>query len=258
MQKDTITIYWSTPAFIPKEESWNMLYREPEPVFKDILGKRIKNVDSKNSIHACPASNNFFKNLYVIKSNIDDFCTWPEGYLKSISQRMDMESLSSINLDYFENKILLWSPRTSAMQDYADISYNLSWIFFAEEPLLCRFTAPYYPAHTPSENAILAGGEFDIGQWFRPFNLNYYIPYTNTKFEINYEDPLFYMQILTDKKVEFKRFNFNNELRNLSNEFRNPSGVYGKFMPLQKRYEMAKKSKILDIVLKEIKNNLVD
>lgn len=263
-ENNIITVYWSTPAFAPNQESWNMLYREPEPVLNDFLNKRAETKNPRKTVYACPATNDFLKNVFVIKSNLDDYAQWPEGYLEQVNDNVEDQDAFNHDpkkgayLQPFGNKMSLWCARHSAVEGYADITYNMSWIFFADEPLTMRFSAPYYPASSPAEGAILASGQFDIGQWFRPFNLNYFIPYTTSRFEIKIDDPLVYIQALTDKRIQFKRFNYSSEIMTMSNEFVTSPYRYGNFMPLYKRYEMAKNANMRSIVLNEIKKNLVN
>lgn len=259
-EKNIITVYWSCPTFNFREDSWNMLYSEPEPVMNYLLTKKRPIKDRRMSVLSCPASNDFFKNLYVFRSTINDSCTWPEGYLKAVSQEMAPKQMDdSLDLDpSYGNKVTLVSPRPSSVEGHVDLLYNLSWIFFADEPLVARFTAPYYPPFTPMEGAILTSGQFDIGQWFRPWNLNYFVPYDTPGFEIKENDPLFYFHAFTDKRIVFKRFNCVQSLQTLYNEFVRSPGRYERFVPLAKRYELAKKTKTREIILKEIQNNLVD
>lgn len=248
-----IVVYWAPATFDPSAESWNFLYREPNPLFLDLAFMKSKNERSGN-IFSCPASNNFFKNIFSVKSNLKDYFSFPEGFLE-YTETIDV---FPSDLDWIGNNVLLKKIRNSSYSGYADIYYNMQWIFFAEEPLTARFTPSYYPAKIPCEGALLASGEFDIGSWFRPYNLNYHIPIDAKTFSIDIDDSLFYIEFMTDKKIIFKRFNFTNSINALTNEFVSSPGRYGNFLPLYKRYEMAKKSKVLDIVLKEIKNNLVD
>lgn len=248
-----IIVYWAPATFIPSSQSWNFLYREPYPLFLDLVSMKSKD-KRDNNIFSCPVSNDFFKNIFSVKSNLAESFDFPEGFLKNAETIQDFPyELGPIN-----NKVSIQKVRESSYLNYVDIVYNMQWIFFSEEPLIARFTQPYYPAKSPCEGSLLSSGEFDIGRWFRKYNLNYHIPIDAKTFSIEVDDPLFYIELMTDKKVIFKRFNFTDSLYQLSNEFSQSPTRYGKFWPLSERYEMAKKSKVLDVVLKEIKNNLVD
>jgi len=125
-------------------------------------------------------------------------------------------------------------------------------------PLTARFTAPYLPTVSPSPGAILACGEFDIGQWFRPFNLDYHIPLDNTRFTVEEGQDLAYVKFDTTKKVLLKRFTFNKVLHHYAYEMSNTPNRYAEYIPLSQRYQMSKNSKMNKLILKEKKNNFVE
>lgn len=244
----SINVYWSN-CIVPEESSWSFLYREPEPLYNDFLKIKID-----NPFFACPAIIDTMKNIYVIKSNIEDKFEFPDNYLKSINGPYGgSEFLPTIG-----NKISLISTRQSALMGYKDIKYNMSWIFFAEESLNMKVTAPYYPPKTPIDGAILQSGEYDIGQWFRPYNLGYFIPENAKHMSISVDDPLAYLEFKTDKNINFKRFNMTNQLVNIYSEFTQSPNRYGRRKSLIERYSMAKKANMTELVLAEIKKNLVE
>jgi hypothetical protein len=148
--------------------------------------------------------------------------------------------------------------RPPSIEGTSNIVYNMSWLMFADEPLVAKFTAPYFPATSPAKDVILSAGEFDIGQWFRDFNLDYHVPY-GTK-ELNFEEnqPLFYVEFKTDKKIILKRFMLTNEIRNLASECAESRNRYGSFFSLPQRYNMAKESKMSEQILSLIKQNTID
>jgi hypothetical protein len=242
-----INVYWSN-CITSEDSSWSFLYREPEPLYNDFLKLKID-----NPFFACPANIDMMNNIYSIKSNLEDKFNFPENYLKSINGPYG----SSAYLPNIGNKISLVSTRQSALKGYKDIKYNMSWIFFAEEFLSMKITAPYYPPKTPVDGAILQSGEYDIGQWFRPYNLGYFIPEDAKSMSISVDDPLVYLEFKTDKKINFKKFKMTNELVNIYQEFTESPPRYGKRKSLIERYSMAKKAKMNEIVLSEIKKNLV-
>lgn len=250
-----IVVYWAPSAF-DETESWNFLYREPSLLLQDLNNIRGKDGRDMN-IFACPASNDYFRNLYVVRSNIKEDFEFPGGYLRAY-EKLEVNPGDSVITDNIGNKVIMTKSRDAAYKGYCNLAYNLRWIFFAEEPLTARFSAPSYPAFSPVDGAILASGDYDIGQWFRSYNLDYHFPLDAKKFSLDIDDPMFYIQFFTDKKIIFKRFVFTDRLRALAQEFVRSPNNYQRFLPLSQRYEMAKRSQALQIVAKEIKNNLVD
>ncbi len=252
MAKDAINVYWSSYSTV-------FNFSEPTPVMEIMLKNRrdTKNIhDDPRNLLACPASNDFFKNLFSINSTFPEKVVWPEGYLKESSENYENNHgrhtepfLLKKHFNLFDFKIV----RPSSMNGYVDIEYLTSAVFFADEPLIARFMAPNYPPTTPSPGAFLASGQFDIGQWFRPFNLNYFIPVDNTTFEIKHGDPIFYLQLLTDKKINFHKFKMTPEIAQVKND----TVIWGdKVMSLPERYDFFNKGKNKKKLLEEINKNL--
>lgn len=253
MADDELIVYWSPGQFTSDEpRSWNQFYSEPSPVSAGILDKKSNGIDSK-SIFACPAYAESVKNLFEVQSVHEEHVSFPSIFFDQPPTyypiQLPVESVLS-----FE------SPRESSLKGHLDIAYNMSWLFFSEESVQARFTSPYFPAKSPSKNALLATGVFDIGIWFRNFNLNYLVPNGSYDFDINIGDPLFYIQILTDKKVTFKRFIHTSSTQKLAEEFAQAANIRGKKfgMSFSKRYDLSKKTNLPKLVLSEIKKNLVE
>jgi len=176
------------------------------------------------------------------------------GFLDSLSDTGD----NRIPLHQLDSKVGIHRNRATSLNGYKNLEYNMGWAFFADEPLLAKFTAPYMPTHSPTPGAILASGEFDIGQWLRPWHLDYFVPNQAGGMEFNVDDPLFYIEFKTDKKIMFKRFNRSPIIDNIMIESVQSPSRYGSRKTLSQRYSMAKKAKMQNIILNEIKNNLVD
>ena len=78
--------------------------------------------------------------------------------------------------------------------------------YFADQPLVARFMAPNYPPTTPSPGAILTSGQFDIGKWFRTLNVEIQLYGNKGELHFKKDEPIFYVNFLTDRKVILKRF----------------------------------------------------
>ena len=251
MGKEITEVFWSPAPFISQEESWNLLYPEPY-LLKHKL--QISRTDFKGSFFICPSTRNHLKNLFVLNSAITDEIDLPIEYLKQTNMHESTEIVPSKK----KQIVALKRQRPSSLKGYSNLLYNLSWLFFCAEPLTVTLTAPYLPAASPSTGAILASGTFDIGEWFRPINLDYHVPLENNYFSVMQGQELAYVNFHSNKQIKLKRFVLNETLYNLSLEMSESSLRYNPFQTLTQRYEMAKKSKIKEIILKEIKNNVVE
>lgn len=244
---DTITVYWAPAPYILQEESWAMAYSEPVHLFSE--HRKSKNPNGNpNNIFACPATKSTLNNTYVVNHQFDNVVDLP-GNINPKFDHYWLETNSAIG-------VLV--PRSSALTGYHNLMYNMGWLLFADEPLVARFTAPFFPPHTPAEGAMLSTGEFDIGSWYRAFNLDYHVPVSAKTLKFMKDDPLFYIEFKTDKNIILKRYNVSPSLNNLAMESVNAPGRYGRFQSLKERYGIAKKAMIPELVLSEIKKNLVE
>ena len=247
---DTITIYWTPAPFDPEEESWNMLYQDPKPLIESIYENSYDNA----TIRRCPATRSSLKNVFSINSCHSDSVEFTNDILKHVDEAPDQ----SFYIEHINSILGLSKARASEYPGHVNIKYNMSWHFFASEPVEAKMTSPYYPPVSPTPGSTLYPGQFDIGLWYRPFNLEYSIPIDSKKFTISSGDPLFYLEIKTDKKVIFKRYVNTKKLSAISREVTDTKHIYGKDQPLKNRYLHFSRSKLPEIVLNEISKNIID
>jgi hypothetical protein len=149
------------------------------------------------------------------------------------------------------------SPRKCSLDGYSDIEPTYSWLFFASEPVVARFTAPYLPTVSPADDSLLVCGEFDIGQWYRPFVLNYMVPKHVPYLTILKNNPLFFVEFKTDKNIIFKQYEVNDALNTYSNKcLRSPVEV-GRSYTLEPRYEWLNETITANAIINEIEKVLV-
>lgn len=242
-----ITVYWAPSNFQIEDESWNMPYADPTPVMSSFQGQ-VNNSD----FVSCPAFRGSMKNLYSFNSVFDEYTELDPGLLDFFHQDEDL--LIPLDTDL---KLELSRVRKNSLKDHVNILYHMAWVMFADEPLEARFTAPYAPPTSPAPGAILASGQFDIGQWFRSYTLEYFLPLGTRSFQYDKGEPFFYLQLMTDRKIQFKRFVMNQKLSNLEQEMIQSPRRYGFGITLAQRYKLFGQSRMRNMILDEIKNNLV-
>lgn len=245
--KEPIHVYWSPAQFLLDQESWNFVYQEPKSVSKDFYDNLNKNTDSSR----CPAARFFYRNVYSINSTIEDKFEFPPGMLEELYYSDDIHIRLPV-----QSNVAIERTRYNEMQGHLNLSYNLGWFFFAEEDLTMKFSAPYFPASSPMKNARLASGSFDIGKWLRPVNLEYYVPLDVTEFVLEEDQPMAFVEFDTDRPIILERFTMNQRLANIVTEIVE-SDRYSFLRNLQNRYKLFQKTKMRDIILAEIKDNLV-
>jgi hypothetical protein len=251
-EKDTITIYWTSPNFSLVNQSWTMLYSEPQS-----LASLLREQKTDSDLFGCPAHNDFTFNKFVFKVNIADKHTLPIEYLSS-NDFLDNKTKELVSIKNTGGLVDLYRVRPNSFKDYTNLVYNLSWIFFADEPVLAKFVSPYCFPKPPAPGVFLTPGQYDIGKWYRQFNLDYHIP-LNTKtliFEEN--NPLFYIEFDSIKKIEFKEYNYSSELKSLAEETSAAPFRYGSRKSLKERYRLANNGSYRNKILTEIKKNLIE
>ena len=247
-EKEHVNVYWASSQFTTEDVQWNFFYSEPTPVIDNLVTNTTENTLAVQ----CPATRNILKNVYSLNSNVDDYVD-----LSTLNLEIDASNTSEENYPLpVESKVGLNRVRPTSFVGYVNVVYNLSWMFFADEPLVARFLPPYYPTATPTQGAIMSVGEFDIGQWYRPMNLDYHLPYGSSSFSVKSGQPLAFLEFKTEKSVKLHRYKYTPSLRRLAEEFATSVHRHGR-TPLTKRYNIAKRAKVSELVLSEIKNNLI-
>lgn len=254
MSENSINIYWTTTTGL-----WST--KNPIPAIDILTKNKIKRHDKEidqNSIYSCPAFRNYFNNIFSIKSAISDKCEWPDNYLKNIYDKLEKEEKDTlIRLENFYNLLPFHARNKPSIPDYLLIGYKIGLIFFSDESLEAKFFAPNFPPKSPCENALLATGTYNIGEWFRPFNLEYFIPNVSKIFNIKENDDLFYIEFLTNKKLNFIKFNFTEDLKKICSRFSFSASIDGRKKSLEDRYDILKEIYPKEFILEEIKKNIL-
>lgn len=244
--KKPLTIYWSPAPLVNEQMSWHLLYRNPVSVLKKIIDEQ------GGEMKTCPSVKLLLKNTFTFTSAIDDSFEFDLDTAKEMST----QDLYGQEIPRTNSKVPLYQNRPSSLTGYTNATYYLSWIFFSEEPIEAYFTAPYFPPKAPMTGALFSPGTFNIGKWFRPIPLDYHLPLTDNKFNIEKDDELMYVRFNTDRKIILKRFEMTKNLWNLADECIFAHERYGKGQPIEEKYEMALSSSMPQRILKEIKSSL--
>jgi hypothetical protein len=241
-----ITVYWAPfTTFKDEESEWTYLYPKPKTLFSDLLTN--KNKESLNSsFFACPAISDKFKKTLVFRNSFDS------------SYRFDFSGDNRIFEHTSEHFISNKKVRVSPLTDGPSIEFGLHYIFFADEPLNVSFTPPYF--HKPQYTVYGSNvpGDFDIGQWFRPYNFEVQMWKDKGEFHMKEDEPLFYVEFNTDRDIIFKRFNCTPKLQQYSQSNLFLTKLFGRGQSLLSRYSKFNQSGMREKILFDIKNNLLD
>ncbi len=242
---NNITVYWAAPA-VPKsffQSPLNFNFSEPTKVLNVLRTNKTKEPQPQN-VFSCPAHNSMLNNVYQVNST--------QNYTFDLNQVHLTNSWP-----WYSHSYDFVSPRKCSLEGYSDIEPAYSWLFFASEPLVARFTAPYLPTISPADGSFLVCGEFDIGQWYRPFVLNYMVPKHVPYLTVLKNNPLFFVEFKTDKNIVFKQYESTESLYDYSGRcIRSPVEV-GRSYTLEPRYNWLHETITTKVIIDEIEKNLV-
>jgi hypothetical protein len=245
-QKTPINVYWA-PLIINEldHSDWSFLYPKPDQLFSSLVKNRVSG-SGNNNFFSCPAVSNKFKKTLVF-----DF---PLQSKYSYDFTGDNKKIQLVK----ENSIGINGFRDPAINDGPCITLNLSYMFFAEEPVDAVFSAPYFHKPQYTNYGSPVPGEFNIGNWFRAYNLELQMWSNKGEFTIEENEPAFYTEFKTDRPIELKRFSMNEKLFNYANSCVETTNMFGRGRSLLQRYAMFEKVGLREKVLTEINKNLID
>lgn len=238
---DTVNIYWA-PLFNNSHKDWSFLYQKPQTLFNDLGNDVIKDKGENALFFSCPAISNKFTKTYVFKSSMDSSYKYNE-------QAIEPTTRSWIHAEYVRTPTLKAGPL---------INFNLDYIFFAEEPVDAYFTPPFFHKPQYTNYGSVIPGEFDIGKWFRPYTFEVQTWSTSGEFHIKKDEPLFYVEFKTNKKINLQMFSVNDQIIKYTDACVNATTLLG--LPrssLIDRYKLFKNIGMREKILLEIRKNIL-
>jgi hypothetical protein len=244
-KKDEVTVYWSPYYPIRPEEryDWNMLYQDPESVTESLKADKKSDVEPNNSIFFCPAYKNMFDNTYVFSNIIDSKFEYDPQNKKFVPVQENQISLARTMEPFMNDRKVIWIP--------------LGWTFFSEEDIEMEIMPPILHDTIHSSYGSITPGRFNISKWYRPCLIEMILRKGVSRFHLA-QEPVMYVRFITDKKVNLKRFEMTHELQKLAESVADTKNSFGRFKSLAFRYETFTKSRTRDIVLRKIKEAVLE
>lgn len=239
---DSINVYWGSCNEGFLEMSKSMWYRDPSNVYKRHANNKNADVpDNGTTMFMCPAVQDKLKNTWSFESAANVEIIIRDGII---------ESNSGIPLHP--------TPRQNSIDDTGHIWIDLGWLFFADQPLVASFTSPYFDRVDHVSKMSIPPAAFDIGSWFRPFNAEYIVwNIENTDINLVEGDPLFYVEFMTDKKVNLVRFEQSPKILEYATGCSKSTQFFGRGRGLDKRYLDFDAGHMRELILREIQKNVV-
>jgi hypothetical protein len=220
-------VYYSTPYKIDK-------------VLNNLQNKRTTNSNPANFL-ACPAVRDSWHNVFMF------------SLLDSTSITYDNNLITSTN------EVVVKQEREPHLLETNIFKIDSPSYFFAESPLKIKVTAPYFHNVSYQSKGTFIGGVFDIGRWFRPIQSEIITWQEKGTIEFEENEPVFYVEFLTDETVSLQRFGLTPTIEFLAESlinspFQNKENLQGS---LETRYQAFEQSDFRLGLLEEIKLNLV-
>ncbi len=240
--KKSLVVYWA-PAVALENGSWDLLYPEPTNLYSNLMSDKNPNRGLTTYL-LCPSASRKFKQTYVITQPHDS------SYVYDFTD-VNFPIITPTSKMHIGCEV----RRPSSIKAGPTVEFHLRYIFFSEESLNARFTPPmFHPAkHTNYGTSV--PGNMDIGSWFRPYPLEMQLWGQSGEIKFQEDEPLFYVEFDTEREIILKRFTYTDKLRSYAHHC---VTFYNQEYSLIKRYNQFKRTKMNELVLKEIKENCID
>jgi len=239
-----INVYWA-PFYSkhPADPSLDIYYGKLEHGRKEFMDNLNDDLGFNDNFLNCPSFNDLFKNIVLFSNMSDAYARVVNGQVIVKEADHDQIQFNVIRRNTLKNRVL--------------VSYQMSWILFADKPLKMSTSSPYLHENVHTSYGHIIPGMFDIGSWFRPINLEYSLNENNDEIFIPAGDPLIYLHFHTDEKIQFHRFEMDHNLQKIALSVLR-TRTMGNFSPLRKAYKYFNDTHLKGLILKNIRHNLLD
>jgi len=183
-------------------EKWhNLLWFDPDPLLNDLIKSRGKQLYFK-----CPAYTDYHQNTFIIRSPLDLTITTELNH----ETKEKFVKIKEYDQDFFDKYIYI---RECNYDTPTLLTFNLQYLFYSEDEE-CRLELLHPSDHKSdfSNKVSVIPGAFDIAKWYRPVECAFSIPEHETTISIKRGDPLYYVRIVTDKKVKLDKGEYTPEV----------------------------------------------
>lgn len=232
----SINVYWASC-----DKNW-MFQKKPDSVISKLNSFNLKTDQSSIQLmNKCPALSDELFNTYNMYSLYD--------YELEIDVESNLVKSDCYDQAFFDSYINVRSVKHKL------VSYRQGFIFFTDaddlEVSFCKF--PFLEENEITKRCKIIPGRYNISKWFRTIEMAFFLKDEYNTFKICKDDVMYYTQFHTNQKIKLKQFHYNDKLT----EYANSCGHAAQFSlkNLDAYYKMFKLKKL---ILKEIKNNLVD
>jgi hypothetical protein len=233
---------------VPVGSDWTYMYQKPETLFNLMYKDKAKTENGALTYFSCPAMADKMKKILVFKNTVPGSVAY--------DFRDGKKDLSSLTKEHVN--VYVTENRTPAINIGPTLTFGMSYNVFADEPLPVYFTPPFFEKPGYTQDATILPGEFDVGSWFRPYHFEVQTWSDHGTLTLKENEPIFYAEFKTDKKIKLQRFVMTEEIQKLVTANVNSWKLFGVGQSLLQRYKRFKDYGMREKVLTEIKKNLID
>lgn len=246
-EKDFITVYWApaTSQNLEYHHEINMLYPDPENMYSYLVSKRSE-FDQSVSMLTCPAFKDKMKKTFVFKNSIESHYSYETNKEGDVALTVLRQFSPPIS-----------RQRVPGLDFGPSLVIETPYIFFADSDLEMNFSQPTFHPQGYTKYGSIIPGRFNIGAWFRPYSFEIQMWNKSGELFVKEDEPIFYAECLTNKNIKLVRFKYTKKLAIYAQHCVDAPAIFGPNLPLLKRYKKFKESRMHDMILKEIKENIV-
>jgi hypothetical protein len=233
----SIIVYWSY-----NDESW-LRAKAPDSIYKNFAQKT---ENQKNNIVLCPATKDYMKNIFSLKS------VFSYNFRINHIQNENEVVTDVYDQKFFDNHVIVRSKEDKLF------SFLQRFCFYTEEKSLLMSAGmfPFLEDNNITKSCTVIPGTFDIGRWFRQIDFAFYLKKEYNEFKIEEDEIFQYIKFYTKEKIIFKQFRVSPKIQSFMYDIDYAKDSRKiKLRPLEEYYLMMKNKKR---IIKEIKNNLVN
>ena len=227
---------------------WTYMYQKPETLFSLMYKDKVKTESGILTYFSCPAMSEKMKKILVFKNTIPGSVAYDFRDGKKDLVGLTKEHVSVFIQDF----------RTPTINTGPTLTFGMSYNIFSDETLSVYFTPPFFQKPGYTQDATILPGEFDIGNWFRPYNFEVQTWSDHGTLTLEENEPIFYAEFKTDKKIKLQRFVMTENIQKLGTANIDSWKLFGLGQSLSQRYNRFRHHGMREKVLTEIKKNLVD
>lgn len=240
---ESIVIYWA-PRTDQGSLDWSILYDQPVSMISTLNEIRDYSNQS-NTFFKCPSWRDLASKTFVIHCPI------------STGAQFDIGK-DEINSPVEHYGIPWKAIHSPSLKGSPILQCEMGFYFFSEEEdLEMTLTAPYFNRTDHLQYGAVIPGQFKIDQWFRPINMEFNLWKDCKEIHLKEGEPIAYVNFNSDKTIIFKRFILTKELYAIASTLSH-GGSWEPKVPLAKRYARFRKSKMKNIIMKHIKESVIE